>query len=115
MPDPKKLEAIKNMQAPQNKAGTTIFLGMVNYLGQFIKDMSQLIHNMRLLLKKDVSFQCTESHEANFQKLKESISSDACLMYFNTSKPVTSWVSASQVGLSAVLLHEDTQGEIQGE
>ena len=52
MPDPKKVEAIKKIQAPQTKQELQSFLGMVNYLAQFIKDMSQLTHNMRLLLKK---------------------------------------------------------------
>ena len=83
---------------------------MVDYLAQFIKDMSQLTHNMRLLLKKNALFQWTESHEANFQKLKESISSDICLMYYDTSKPIILQVEASQVGLGGVLLQEDSQG-----
>ena len=52
MPDPKKVEANKKMQAPQTKQELQSFLGMVNYLAQFIIDMSQLTHNMRLLLKK---------------------------------------------------------------
>ena len=98
------------MQAPQTKQELQSFLGMVNYLAQFIKDMSQLTHNMRLLLKKNALFQWTESHEANFQRLKESISSDTCLMYFDTSKPITLQVDASQVGLGGVLLQEDSQG-----
>ena len=96
------------MQAPQTKQELQSFLNMANYLGQFIKDMSQLTHNMKLLLKKDVLFQWTESHEANFQKLKDSINSDACLMHFDTFKPVTLQVDASQVGLCAVLLQEDS-------
>ena len=83
---------------------------MVNYLGQFIRDTSQLTHNMRLLLKKNALFQWTESHEANFQRLKESISSDTCLMYFDTSKPIILQVDASQVGLGQVLLQKDCQG-----
>ena len=108
MPDPKKVEAIKKMQAPQTKQKLQSFLGMVNYLAQFIKDMSQLTHNMRLLLKKNALFQWTESHEANFQRLKESISSDTCLMNFDTSKPITLQVDACQVGLGGVLLQEDS-------
>ena len=44
MPDPKKVEAIKKMQTPQTKQELKTFLGMVNYLGQVIKDMSQLTH-----------------------------------------------------------------------
>ena len=67
MPDPKKVEAIKMMQAPQTKQELQSFLGMVNYLGHFIRDISQLTHNMRLLLKKNALFQWTESHEANFR------------------------------------------------
>ena len=80
-----------------NQARTTIFLGMVNNLSQFIKEMSQLTHKMRLVLRKGVSFYWTERHVDNFQRLKGSTSSDACLMYFDTSKPVTLWVDASQV------------------
>ena len=83
---------------------------MVNYLGQFIRDMSQLTHSMRILLKKNVLFQWTKSHEANFQKLKESISNDTCLMYFDTSRPITLQVDASKVGLGGGLLQEDSQG-----
>ena len=56
MPDPKKVEAIKMMKAPHSKQELQSFLGMLNYLGQFIKDMSQLTHNMRLLLKKMLCF-----------------------------------------------------------
>ena len=111
MPDPKRVEAIENMQESQTKQELQSVLGMVNYQGQFIKDISQLTHNMRLLLRKNALFQWTESHETNFQRLKESIGSDTCLMYFDTSKPITLQVDASQVGLGGVLLQEDSQGE----
>ena len=76
---------------------------MVNYSGQYIKNMAELTANLRLLLRKDVLSQWTESHEANFQKLKDSISSDACLMYLNTSKPVILQVDASKLGLGMSL------------
>ena len=81
-PEPKKVETIKKMEAPQTKQELQSFLVMVNYLGQYIKNMAECTVNLRLLLRKDVLFQWTESHEAKFQKLKDSISSDACLMYF---------------------------------
>ena len=85
MPDPKKVEAITKMQAPQTKQELQSVLGIVNYLGQFLKDMSQLTHNMKLLLNKNALFQVTDRHEAIFQKLKESMSSDSCLRYFDAS------------------------------
>ena len=87
-PDPKKVEASKKMEAPQTKQELQSFVCMVNYLGQYLKNMAELAANLRLLLRKDVLFQWTESHEANFQKLKDQISSDVCLMHFNSSKLV---------------------------
>ena len=108
--DPKKVEAIKKMQAPQTKQELQSFLGMINFLGQFIKNMSELTSNLRSLLKKNTLFQWTKSHETNFLKLKDIITRDSCFMYFNSSKPVTLQVDASQVGLGGVLLQEDNNG-----
>ena len=111
-PDPKKVEAIKKMEAPQTKQELQSFLGMVNYLGQYIKNMAELTANLRLLLRKDVLFQWTESHEASFQKLKDRISSDVCLMYFKSSKPVILQVDASKLSLGGCLLQEDNHGKL---
>ena len=111
-PDPKNVEAIKKMQAPQIRQELQSFLGMINFLVQFIKNMSELTSNLRSLLKKDTLFQWTESHETNFQKLKDIITSDSCLVYFNSSKPVTLQVDASQVGLGGVLL-QDNNGRLR--
>ena len=60
-PDPKKVEAIKKMQALQTKQEFQSFLEMVNFLGQFIKNMSELTSNLRSLLKKNTLFQWTEA------------------------------------------------------
>ena len=81
--------------------------------GPYIKNMAELTANFRLLLRKDVLFQWTESHEANFQKLKDSISSDACLMYFNSSKPLILQVDVSKVGLGGCLIQEDNHGKLR--
>ena len=111
--DPKKVETIKKMEAPQTKQESKSLLGMVNYLCQYIKNMAALIANLRILLRKVVLFQWTESHEANFQKLKDSISSDTCLIYFNSSKPVILQVDASKLGLVGCLLQEDNHGKLR--
>ena len=112
-PDPKKVEAIKKMEAPQTKQVLQFFLGMVNYLGQYIKNTAELTANLRLLLRKDVLFQWTEIHDANFQKLKDTSAVDACLMYFNSSKPVILQVDVSKLGLGGCLLLEDNHGKLR--
>ena len=52
-----------------------------------------------------------DSHEKEFQELKSKVSSDACLQYFDTTKPVTLQVDASKVGLESVLIQKDSQGK----
>ena len=112
-PDPKNVEAIKKMEAPQTKHELKSFLGRVNYLGQYIKNMAEHTANLRLLLRKDVLFQWTESHETSFQNLKDSVSSDAYVMYFNLSKPVILQVDASELGLGGCLLQKDNHGKLR--
>ena len=58
-------------------------------------------------MKNDVLFQWTDSHEKEFQELRSKVSSNACLQYLDTTKPVTLQVDASKVGLGAVLLQKD--------
>ena len=98
------------MQTPLTKQELHPFLGMIDYLSQFIPSMSNLTSNLRKLLKKDVLFQWTDSHEKEFQELKSKVSSDACLHYFDTLKPVTLQVDISKVGQGAVLMQKDSQG-----
>ena len=75
--------------------------------------MGEHTANLRVLLRKDVLFQWTESHEGSFQKLKDSISSDAFLMYFNSSNPVILQVNAPKLGLWIYLLQEDNHGKLR--
>ena len=110
MPDPKTLHAIKQMQAPSTKQELQSFISMINYLSQFVPSMSDLTTSFRKLLKRDVLFKWTNSHEEAFQTLKGSINSDMCLQYFDTTKPVTLHVDASKVSLGAVLIQNDFQG-----
>ena len=109
MPDPKKVQMIKQMQAPSTKQELQSFIGMITYLSQFLPSMSDLTTPFRKLLKRHVLFQWTDSHEEAFQKLKDSISSHTCLQHFDTTKPVTLQVDASRVGLGAVLIQNDSQ------
>ena len=54
--DPKKVEAISKMNVPTTVKELKSFLGMVNYHGKFMKNLSQLSEPLRLLEKKDVAW-----------------------------------------------------------
>ena len=69
-PDPKKVDAIKQMQPPMKKQQLSSFLGMVTYLSQYMPNISSLTSDLRGLLKKDALFQWSEAHDVAFQKIK---------------------------------------------
>ena len=50
-PDPEKVKAIFEVTQPKNKQDTQRILGMVNYLGQYIPNLSQISYPLRNLLR----------------------------------------------------------------
>ena len=80
-PDPKKVDAIKQMQPPINKQQLSSFLGMVSYLSQYMPNIFSLTSDLRGLLKKDALFHWSEAHNIPFQKIKNQISEDVCLRF----------------------------------
>ena len=69
-------------------------------------NISSLTSDLRGLLKKDALFQWSDALDVAFQKIKNQISEDVCLRYFNTTEEVVLQVDASQVGPGAVLLQD---------
>ena len=55
-PDPKKVQGITEMTAPTDKQQLQSFLGMVNYMGTFIPNLSHHTEPLPVMLKKDNVF-----------------------------------------------------------
>ena len=51
--DPEKIEAILQMPSPQDKTELRRFMGMINYLGKFVPNLSDITAPLRQLLEKD--------------------------------------------------------------
>lgn len=77
-------------------------LGTVNYLAKFVPAMSQITEPIRMLLIQDVEFEWNSEQEIAF-KVKDILTSDPVLKYFDVSKPATISCDASKSGLGAVL------------
>ena len=105
-PDPAKVDAIQNLERPKNVAELQSFLGMCTYLSPFIPGFSELTHHLRQMLKENAVVEWTPQACKDFKTLKDVISSDAVLAYYDPSKPVTLEVDASGVALGAVLLQD---------
>ena len=60
-----------------------------------------------VLMKKDVQFNLTPSHEKQFNIIKQAISSTTTCRYFDVDKPVTLQADASKIGLGVAICQDD--------
>ena len=103
-PDPDKVNAVHNLPVPTNVTKLQEFLGLVTYLSPFKLGLSTFTAPLHELLKKDTDFTCNCTYDATFQHVKDAVTSDTTLWYFDPSLPVIIQVDALQVGLGVVLL-----------
>ena len=106
-PDPAKVEDIRNMPSPTSKDELRRFLGMITYLSQFVPNFSDKSALLRDLLKQDVPWIWEEAHETAYTQLKNAISQESSLSYFDTEKDITLEVDASQKGLGTAVIQDN--------
>ncbi|KAK7907206.1 hypothetical protein WMY93_015818 [Mugilogobius chulae] len=104
--DPSKTKAISDMPVPTDVPALQRFLGMVNYLGKFIPNYSEITAPLRQLTHKDTEWSWHEQQQRAFDTLKEHMSNPPVLSYYDVSKHVTLTCDASQYGLGAACLQE---------
>ena len=106
--DPKKIEAVKRMELPQDVEMMRSFLGLINYLNWFSPWLAELSNPLRKICRQKVEFELTEACKIAFQHCKEEISRTSL---FHTSNPKALTIlqtDASKKGLGAVLLQNST-------
>lgn len=102
-----RVEAINKMPSPQNIKELQRFLGMVNYLGSFIKNLSEKTQLLRDLLKKNVPWQWDENYQKCYDELKQAISSTPVLAHYDTNTPLVLSVDSSKSAVGAVILQNN--------
>ena len=106
-PDMSKVKLILDWPIPENQKELQQFMGSVNYLSKFLAFLSDLHAPLQLLLKKDSEFIWTDTHIIAFNHLKEHVSNDVKLQFFDCSKPLFIEVDASKCGIGAAMLQSD--------
>ena len=94
------------MPAPKGKKELQRFMGMINYVGKFIPNLSTINKPLRELLENKVEWHWTEKHEECFNNLKILLTNAPVLKYFDTEETATLSVDASSEGIGACILQK---------
>jgi len=100
-----KIKAITNVKVPNSVSELRSFLGLVNFYGKFVPDLSTIAKPLYDLLKNDVIFKWKRIHCESFSKLKCELSSNRFLVHYRANLPLRLSCDASSVGLGVVLSH----------
>lgn len=106
LPDPKKIEAIKNYPQPKNIKQLQAFLGLVTWFKRFVPKLSDIAKPLYLLLSKHSTPQWNEQHESAFEKLKKAFITPPILGFPRFGDPNCTFIlstDASEYTMSAVL------------
>ena len=106
-PDQEKIKAIAAMPPPEDKKGVERLLGTVNYMAKFIPNLSTISEPIRMLLKKEVQFTWEHEQERAFVEIKNALTSEKTLGYFNPNEAITLECDSSQSGLGAVVTQNE--------
>lgn len=104
-PNNEKIQAIVNAPAPTNVSQLQSFLGLLNYYGKFIPNLSTNLVDLYYLLKKDVKFEWSASCQSAFEKCKSLILKHNLLELYDPDKPIVIATDASPYGVGAILSH----------
>jgi len=104
-PDDAKIRAIVDMPSIADKKDLQRFLGMVTYLSKFVPNFSSHTDTLRQLLKKDIAWHWTTEHEKAVKHIKQLISKDVILKYFDPNK-TTIQTDSSSTGLGCCLMQD---------
>ena len=105
-----KVEAVKNARAPTNVSDLKSFLGMINFYGKYLKNLSVVLAPLHVLLRKGTPFKCKPEQEKAFVKAKQLLLTADVLVHYHSTKPLVVSCDASPYGLGAVLAHKMPAG-----
>ena len=101
-PDQELANKIKMIKQPESKAEVEQFVGLVNYFGRLIPNLSAKLAPVNELRKKNVPFEWTMQCSDAFELLKNEISTAPVVQPYSLEKEATLTTGASQGSVAAV-------------
>ncbi|XP_028416022.1 uncharacterized protein K02A2.6-like [Dendronephthya gigantea] len=109
--DPKKIAAICDATPPTNPSEVRSFLGLTGFCSRFIPNYATLTEPLKHLTRKGVRWNWGVQQNKSFLALKECLTSNRTMAYFDPSKRTIATFDASPFGLGAVLTQVDADGQ----
>ncbi|CAK1599301.1 unnamed protein product [Parnassius mnemosyne] len=112
----KYIKAIETFRPPETIEEIQSFLGLINYVGKWIPNLSTLTEPIRQLLRKKMHKNANiitfwkKEHSTAFDELKNCLSKIPTLGYYDPNDRTQVIADASPVGLGAVLIQYDDNG-----
>ena len=110
-PTTAKVEAIQRAPAPTDVSQLKSFLGLINYYGKFLPNLSSVLAPMYRLLQKESTWIWSDEQQKSFNMVKSLLTSDRLLVHYDPSKKLILACDASPYGVGAVLSHREENGQ----
>ena len=98
-----KVETIVKVPPPANVQQRRSFLGLINYYGKYIPNLSTLLYPLNSLLQSNKKWCWSTECSKAFQNAKNQLTSACVLTHFNPNLPIALAADASAYGVGAVI------------
>ena len=105
-----KVNAIKDAPAPTNVTELKSFLGMINFYGKFLPNLSSTLEPLHKLLRKGARWTWGTRQQEAYVAAKTLLQSSQVLVHYDPEKPLVLSCDASPYGVGAVLAHRLDDG-----
>ena len=104
--DPEKVKTIQNSQPPTSVSEARSFLGMIQYVANFIPVYANITEPLRRLTKKETEWKWEVEEQQALERLRQELTGTQTMAYFDPKKTTDVIVDASPVGLGAILAQQ---------